>query len=134
MHYLYTDGGARGNPGPSAIAYVLKGEAKDTLKSEGEYLGKATNNYAEYQALIKGLTAAEALGVKYLTCFLDSELVVKQLSGEYKVKDLRLKDLYAQVKVLEGRFDFVKYSYVPRTKNREADKMVNEVLDGRPSR
>ncbi len=128
MIYLNTDGGARGNPGPAAIGFVIRDEEGKVLKSGGEYIGKTTNNFAEYKALIKGLTEALELG-KSVSCSLDSELLVKQLNGEYKVKDPNLKDLFSRVQLLTKNFDQVKFSYVPRNKNKLADKIVNEVLD-----
>ncbi len=131
MIFLNTDGGARGNPGPSAIAYVIKDDSGLVLTSGGEYIGQATNNFAEYKALILGLTEALKSGYKALTCRLDSELVVKQLNGEYSVKDLHLKDLYNHIQLLTKDFDFVSFHHVPRKENSEADKLVNQVLDER---
>lgn len=129
MFYLNTDGGARGNPGPAALGFLIKDATGNVVKSGGEYLGKTTNNCAEYKALIKGLTEALALGVKELTCYLDSELVVKHLTGEYRVKDSNLKSLFDQVKLLMDKLNEVKFVHVPRAKNKEADKIVNDVLD-----
>lgn len=131
MHLLNTDGGARGNPGPSAIAYVLRSPSGELIKQGGEYIGANTNNFAEYKALILGLSEAQNAEVKVLTCRLDSELVVKQLNGEYAVKDIHLKDLYAHVQMLVRGFDLVKFMHVPRAENKEADKLVNETLDKR---
>jgi ribonuclease HI len=129
MIFLNTDGGARGNPGPSAIGFVIKDEKGAVLNSGGEYLGEATNNYAEYKALILGLTEALKSGYKTLTCRLDSELVVKQLNGEYSVKDMHLKDLYNHIQLVVKDFDYVSFHHVPRKENSEADKIVNKVLD-----
>ncbi len=130
MHFLNTDGGARGNPGPSAIAFVLK-EGSVLVASEGEFIGTVTNNVAEYKALIKGLSFAKSLNVRELTCYMDSELVVKQLNGQYRVKDEDLKKLFKDVKVLLLAFKSVVFIHVPRSKNKEADKIVNTVLDER---
>lgn len=126
---LYTDGGARGNPGPGAAGIVLKSSSRGILKEIGKYLGTCTNNEAEYRALIIGLKAAKNVSAKTLTCYLDSELVVKQLKGEYRVKSLTLKPLFKKAKKLEGEFDKVYYRHVTRSKNFRADKLVNEVLD-----
>lgn len=125
---LYTDGGARGNPGPAAIGYVLSFE--DGREVHGsEYIGEATNNQAEYRALIAGVTRAKEEGVTNLTCLLDSELVVKQLNEEYRVKDADLKPLYAQVTALVPSFLQISFEHVPREKNTEADVLVNQALD-----
>ena len=125
---LYTDGGARGNPGPAGIGFVLTISDKEKIYHRG-YIGKATNNQAEYKALIAGMERAKAEGVDELTCYLDSELVVKQLAGEYKVKDAGLKPLHAQVCSLMGDFGKTDFSHVPRNENKEADALVNEALD-----
>jgi len=125
---LYTDGGARGNPGPGAVGIVLKKEDK-TVFAKGKYLGdNFTNNQAEYQALILGLH--EALGhTKELKCFLDSELVVKQLNGEYRVKDEKLKPLFEKVKKLEDNFKKITFHHISREKNKLADLLLNRELD-----
>jgi ribonuclease HI len=128
MNYtLYTDGGARGNPGPAAIGIVLK-KNEDVLVQKAKYIGVATNNQAEYQALILGLhTALDH--AKELKCLLDSELVVKQLNGEYRVKDEKLKPLFEKVKKLEEDFTRVTFHHIPREKNKLADLLLNEELD-----
>jgi ribonuclease HI len=129
MNYvLHTDGGARGNPGPAAIGIVLKKDGK-TIYELGSYIGKDTNNVAEYKAVIEGLKAAQEKKIKRLTCYIDSELVVKQLKGEYKVKQAHLKFLWTQVKTIENSFVKVSYEHVKREKNAEADALVNKVLD-----
>ncbi|MCJ7816993.1 MAG: ribonuclease HI family protein [Candidatus Aenigmarchaeota archaeon] len=127
---IYTDAGARGNPGPAAIA-VLFFEGSKLVKQHGEYIGKATNNQAEYRAIIKGLELAHSLGKKELELFTDSELVARQLSGKYKVKDAKLKPLYEQAKAMEKKFEKVSYSSVSRGNLRIwlADKLVNKILD-----
>lgn len=129
MYILNTDGGARGNPGPGAAGVVLKDSSGKILKELGTYLGVCTNNEAEYKALIKGLQVAAEKKALNLKCYLDSELVVKQLRGEYKVKSDKLRVFYNQVKKLEGSFSRIEYHYVSRKKNVRADKLVNEVLN-----
>lgn len=126
---LYTDGGARGNPGPAAAGVVLEDSSGKTVKELGLYLGEITNNQAEYKALILGLETAKSLNVTEVDCVLDSELVVKQLKGEYRVKNAGLKPLWIEVKDLEEKFNKVMYSHVKRHKNKDADRLVNEVLD-----
>ena len=126
---LHTDGGARGNPGPGAAAAVLSYENGEVLVQKGIYLGVCTNNDAEYEGLKLGLELAHAYQAKSLVCYLDSELVVKQLKGEYKVKNDRLQILFTQVKQLATNFESVSFMHVPRAKNKLADKLVNEVLD-----
>jgi ribonuclease HI len=126
---LYTDGGARGNPGPGAVGIVvMKGD--EAIFAKGKYLGdKLTNNQAEYRAIIGGLEVARKLLINELKCFLDSELVVKQLKGEYRVKDQELKLLFEKVKNLEKEFDKISFHHILREKNKLADSMVNEALD-----
>lgn len=127
--YLYTDGGARGNPGPAGAGVVLLDDNKDVVLEVDKYLGPMTNNEAEYTALLLGLSYAKIKGVQQLQCMLDSELVVKQLNGEYKVKMAHLFELYTKVKELEKDFETVRYSHVPRAENSHADKLVNKALD-----
>lgn len=126
---VYTDGGARGNPGPSAIGVVIKNIKGEVIKEIGKDIGKATNNEAEYKAIITGLEACFEKGASQLECYLDSLLVVSQLKGEFKVKDLKLKKLWMQAKNIEKNFKEVVYIHIPREKNYLADKIVNEVLD-----
>lgn len=126
---LYTDGGSRNNPGPAATGFVLKDESGKILKKGGTFLGLATNNEAEYQALIEGLTEAKKFNPQSLTCFLDSSLVVNQLNGVFKIKEARLRQLVFEVKKLEPNFASVRYQYISREKNKEADALVNKVLD-----
>lgn len=122
-----TDGGARGNPGPAAIGVVLQIEGKDPLHI-GEAIGEATNNVAEYRALLRALQEAKTLGVTELECRLDSELVVKQLNREYKVRDKNLEALFVRVWNLAQGFRSIQFSFVPRSENREADRLVNQAL------
>lgn len=127
--YLNTDGGARGNPGPAAIGIVLKDGNKNIIETKGIYLGSTTNNYAEYKGIIEGLKLAKTKEISELNCFLDSELVVKQLLGLYKVKEETLKTLHKEVKEIEKEFQKVTYTHVRREFNKEADLIVNKVLD-----
>jgi ribonuclease HI len=126
---LSTDGGARGNPGPAAFAYVLEDEDGSLLESHGEAIGRATNNVAEYRGLIAGLEAALRHGVDELDVISDSELVVKQMRGEYKVKNAALRELSTQAARLARRLGDVRYTAVRREHNELADRLVNEALD-----
>jgi len=124
---LHTDGGARGNPGPAGIGVVL--EFSDNKKLFKKYIGEGTNNQAEYQALILGLEEAKKVGAEEVDCYLDSELVVKQLNREYKVKNEGLAPLFIKVYNLTQQFKKVKFIHVFREDNIEADKLVNEAMD-----
>jgi len=124
---LHTDGGARGNPGPAGIGYVLHIASRQI--THGEYIGKATNNQAEYRALLAGMARACQERVTQLTCYLDSELVVRQLAGEYRVKDTALRVLYDRVCRLISEFERVSFTHVRREKNKLADALVNEAID-----
>ena len=126
---LSTDGGARGNPGPAAYGYVLETEDGQVLAAHGEAIGRATNNVAEYSGLVAGLEKAAELGVRELEVVSDSELLVKQMQGEYRVKNETLRDLWEQANDLEQRFAKVRYIAVKRAHNELADSLVNEALD-----
>ena len=126
---LYSDGGSRGNPGKSAGAYVICKMDGAVVKKSGFYLGIATNNQAEYRALIKGLEQVKNLDAKKINVYLDSELVVKQLNGQYKIKHPDLLPLNAKVNKLGGQFDEISFSFVPRVMNKIADSEVNRILD-----
>jgi ribonuclease HI len=126
---LFTDGGARGNPGPAAYGYVIEAEDGTVLASHGERIGVATNNVAEYRALIAGLEKAVALGVPELEVVSDSELLVKQMTGEYRVKNEALKGLSLQASRLAREIGKVSYTAVRREHNELADRLVNEALD-----
>jgi ribonuclease HI len=128
---IYSDGGSRGNPGPSAIGFVLCDGKDKVLTSHGKYVGIHTNNQSEYLALIEALEHALTYSRGKIHCFLDSELVVKQLNGEYEVRDSDLQKLFLEVKNLEKKFESVSYSYVPRNtgKHSIADRLVNKTLD-----
>jgi ribonuclease HI len=126
---LSTDGGARGNPGPAAYGYVLEAEDGTVLDARGEKIGVATNNVAEYRALIAGLEKAVELGVDELEVVSDSELLVKQMQGEYRVKNEALRELNDEANSLERKLGRVRYTAVRREHNELADKLVNEALD-----
>jgi ribonuclease HI len=126
---LFTDGGARGNPGPAAYGFVLEDEDGDVLAAEGARIGEATNNVAEYSGLIAGLKRAGELGVTHLEVRSDSELMVKQMRGEYRVKNEGLRPLSVEAGRLGRLLQSVAYIHVPREKNELADRLVNEALD-----
>jgi len=130
---LFTDGGSRGNPGPAAYAYVLEAEDGTVLDARGEAIGVATNNVAEYRALVAGLERAVETGVDELEVVSDSELLVKQMRGEYKVKNAALKELSFEAAQLERQIGRVTYKAVRREHNELADRLVNEALDGAAS-
>ena len=123
------DGGARGNPGPAAIAAVVQNADGEVLEERGERIGEATNNVAEYRALLLGIERAAALGASEVELVGDSELIVKQVRGEYKVKDPNMKPLHAAVKAALADFDSWSIRHVKRHLNAEADRLVNESLD-----
>ena len=126
---LYTDGGARGNPGPAAYGFVLEAEDGTVLAAEGEAIGTATNNVAEYSGLIAGLQKAVELHVPEVEVVSDSELMVKQMRGEYRVKNEALRELYDEASALARRLGKVEYRHVKRAHNELADRLVNEALD-----
>ena len=136
---VYTDGGSRGNPGPAAIGIVLNNMQGERMRSYGEIIGIATNNEAEYQAVISALKKIKAFfGGKRAKSFtvevnMDSELIVRQLTGRYKIEEERLFPLFIKVWNLKMDFDRVEFHHVPREKNREADMEVNRALDKRQS-
>jgi ribonuclease HI len=126
---LSTDGGARGNPGPAAYGYVLETDDGHILDARGESIGVATNNVAEYRALVAGLEKAVELGVDELEVVSDSELVVKQMRGEYKVRNPALRDLWREAGALADQLPSVRYTAVRREHNELADRLVNDALD-----
>jgi ribonuclease HI len=128
---LYSDGGARGNPGPAAIAYLAVSEAGQIVKADSRFIGEATNNQAEYKALIAALEFAKAFKAQEVTCHLDSELVGKQLKGEYSVKDPELRGLWRKASELKGGFGKVVLVNVPRENPyiSRADALLNKTLD-----
>jgi len=127
---LSTDGGSRGNPGPAAAAYVIETDDGTILDARGEAIGVATNNVAEYQALVAGLAKAVELGVDELEVVSDSELLVKQMRGEYRVKNEALIGLSLEATRLARQLGRVRYTAVRREQNELADRLVNEALDG----
>ena len=126
---LWTDGGARGNPGPAAFAYVLEAEDGTVLDARGEAIGIATNNVAEYSALVAGLARAVEAGVRELEVRSDSELMVKQMRGEYRVKNRDLQSLFLDASRAAREIGQVTYVHVRREHNELADRLVNEALD-----
>ena len=128
---VFSDGGARGNPGQSAIACLILSENGQVLIAKSRYIGLRTNNQAEYEALIMALESAVTLGAEEVTCHLDSELVTKQLNGEYAVKNSELQKLWSKVYKLRKRFQKASFVSVPRGNSniQKADKLVNETLD-----
>ena len=126
---LFTDGGARGNPGPAAYGYVLETEDGTVLAAHGETIGTATNNVAEYRALIAGLEKAVELALTNVEVVSDSELLVKQMNGEYRVKNAALEELSRRAARLAGAVGRVRYTAVRREQNVLADRLVNEALD-----
>jgi probable phosphoglycerate mutase len=126
---LYTDGGARGNPGPAAYGFVLEADDGTVLAAEGEAIGEATNNTAEYRGLIAGLARAAELSVPEVEVRSDSELLVKQMRGEYRVKNENLRALSLEAARLARVIGKVTYVHVRREKNELADRLVNEALD-----
>jgi len=134
-YVIHTDGGSRGNPGPAAIGVVIQNENGETIKQYGEAIGETTNNDAEYKALISALKKAKALlgkeKIKQLEfeVRMDSELAVKQLNHEYKIQDTNIQSLFIEVWNLTIDFGSIKFVYVPREQNKEADALVNQALD-----
>ncbi len=124
------DGGARGNPGPAAIAAVVQDAGGEVLEESAEQIGRATNNVAEYRALLLGIERAAAIGATEVELVGDSELIVRQVKGEYKVKDAALRDLHTQVRRALAPFEAWTIRHVRRELNSEADRLVNEALDG----
>jgi ribonuclease HI len=126
---LFTDGGARGNPGPAASAYVLEAEDGTVLDAQGVAIGIQTNNVAEYTALLNGLRRAGELGISDVEVVSDSELMVKQMRGEYRVKNAALRELSLEAARLGRALRSVTYTAVRREHNELADRLVNEALD-----
>ncbi len=126
---IFTDGGARGNPGPAGIGVTISDEHGTVLTEFGEAIGETTNNVAEYTALLRALKAAADYDVDSVEFFLDSELVVKQLNGEYKVKNAGLKGLHAAALERLGKYGEVRIRHITRAKNKVADRLANEAMD-----
>lgn len=132
MHKLFTDGGSRGNPGPAASAAFLFNDDQ-LVGFDAAYLGSTTNNVAEYNGLLIGLAMAAKQGVQELLICMDSELIIKQLKGEYRIKDANMVSLASKVKILLENFSKIELKHVPREQNKFADRMVNIVLDSKLS-
>jgi ribonuclease HI len=130
-HYLiaHSDGGARGNPGPAGYGVVIKDQSGKKVAGLSQYLGHQTNNFAEYQGLIAALEYAIAHGPKALKLVSDSELLVRQIKGIYKVKNATLKDLHARAKELIAQLDWFSIDHAMREHNREADELANAAMD-----
>lgn len=126
---IWVDGAARGNPGPAAISAVIKDEQGATLARISRCIGKTTNNQAEYRALIAALEKAVQLGARKVSVYSDSELVVRQITGRYRVKKAELKPLFQKVTQLQSRLESFSISHIPRCQNTEADRLANEALD-----
>jgi len=126
---IYTDGGSRGNPGPAGIGYVIKDSDGNNLELGSKFIGTKTNNEAEYLALISALEQAKKITSEQVNIIADSELMIKQLRKEYKVKQNHLKILLEQVETLSQNFSKITYSHVKRELNIEADLLVNQALD-----
>lgn len=126
---IHTDGGARGNPGPAGIGVVIYDEDKKVIVEISRYIGETTNNQAEYRALLAGIEKAKDLGCEEIAFYLDSELVVKQLNREYKVKHPDLAPLFVKIYNTTLNFKKVTFQHIPREKNKEADKLANEAMD-----
>ena len=126
---IYTDGGARGNPGPGGIGVIIYDKDRQLIKQYSKFLKQVTNNQAEYQALILGLEKAKSLKATSVDCYLDSQLIVEQLNRRYKVKDPILGFLFIKVWNLSQSFRSVNFYHIPREKNKQADKLVNKVIN-----
>ncbi len=126
---INTDGGARGNPGPAGTGVVIKNEDGEIVYRHGGYIGAATNNVAEYRALIKALTEAHNLGASTVKINMDSELIVKQMLGQYKIKEPTLQQLAGQVLTLLKNFEHYSFTHIRREFNKEADMLVNQAID-----
>jgi len=126
---VYTDGGARGNPGPAAIGLVIYNEKRKLIKKYSKFVGEMTNNQAEYTAIVYGLKEAKKIGAKEIDFYLDSELLVGQLNRKFKIKNLELGRVFVKIWNLSQDFKKVNFYYLPREKNKEADQLVNQTLD-----
>jgi ribonuclease HI/probable phosphoglycerate mutase len=126
---IYTDGASRGNPGEAGAGFVIFNEQNDEIATGSKYLGQCTNNVAEYQALIFGLKEAGKTGIRQISIFLDSQLIVRQIQGKYKVKNVGLKPLFSEVRRLLDQFDFFQVNHVPRNLNKRADGLANQGID-----
>ena len=127
---IYADGGSRGNPGPGAAGVLITADDDGTVLYEGGiFLGKTTNNVAEYQAVVAGLSSAKALGATEVRVISDSELLVRQMNGQYRVKNAALKPLHAQARALADKFARCTVQHVRREENTRADRLVNQAIN-----
>jgi len=126
---VYIDGGSRGNPGPAAAAFILSDQDATKLSAKAFFLGRTTNNVAEYTAIVKALEAAKHIDAKHITVFSDSELLVKQVNGQYRVKSEQIRPLFRQAVKLLDHFESCDVQFIPREKNKQADKLVNQALN-----
>lgn len=127
--FVYTDGGSRGNPGPSGIGVIILDSRRKKVKETSKYIGETTNNVAEYSALICGLEDALALGADEVAVYMDSELLAKQLSGEYRVRDGNMKGLFEQALAILKKFSSFEIKHIAREKNKEADRLANKAIN-----
>jgi ribonuclease HI len=127
--FLYTDGGSRGNPGPSGIGVIVLDAKRKKIKETSKYIGETTNNVAEYSALVCGLEEARALGADEIVVYMDSELLAKQLNGEYRVKDENMKVLFEKALGILKNFESFEIKHIAREKNKEADRLVNRAIN-----
>ncbi|MGI6129085.1 MAG: ribonuclease HI family protein [bacterium] len=127
---VHTDGASRGNPGPAAVGIVITDENGTVLVELSEYIGETTNNVAEYRALLRGLQEAVRLNAKEVLIYGDSQLMIKQMNGEYRVRHPNLVPLYNDARNMVRSLGQVSFTYVPRSKNTRADELANQALDG----
>jgi len=128
---MYSDGGSRGNPGAAGIGVLIEDLDGNIIKEVSQFIGEQTNNVAEYKALCRGLEVAFDLGIKNIVCYLDSELVVKQIKGEYKVKNEGMISMYNMVKPLIKQFDKFEIKHIKRELNKKADALANRAMDNK---
>lgn len=126
---IFCDGGSRGNPGKAGLGSIIYDDKKNVLKEISKFLGIATNNQAEYKAVLEGIKEAKRLKAKRIKFFLDSELIVKQMSGEYRVKNKDLAVIYLDIRQRMLEFESVDFTHVPREQNKEADRLANLAMD-----
>ena len=126
---LYCDGGSRGNPGPAATGYVILDQSGERIAQGGEYLGTTTNNQAEYKSLVHGLKRALDMGISSLAAYMDSQLVVRQITRQYKVRNQDILPIYKQSQKMIAQLEEFSINHVPRDSNKKADAMVNRLLD-----
>lgn len=126
---IYTDGGSRGNPGIAGIGILIEDKEGNVIRAISQFIGEQTNNVAEYKALSRALEVALDIGIEKVTCYLDSELVVKQIKGEYKVKNERMIDMYNMIMPLVKRFSSFQIVHIRRELNKKADQLANEAMD-----